>query len=1346
MLKHSQKQSEDNNGLKDLSFTNTTDAKQFCDSLRDILPILNEEYPLVQENRVLLTEDQFHFHCIHEMYQSGNLKPEFIAGNYYLKTLRADELDFSSIFINGIIPGENGKRRHNLRPAPRKKYSITPQGTVESRLHKKPMYPADLKEKYSQHQSTTLIDPDLKAEPFGINKSRIGSLYGILTHKNDTLVNRFIVQDGGTVAHIYDTEKPEDLENTRFYNQRVKKPNFYPPEKENEFIEHFVNSQYQMNEVLARIRFNPYRTLICICSDSLESQLLASQFSEELLVEFSRYAQKNNLHLNPNYRIPIVFYNKRALDGRRNLTFYTDKMQSEDRTLCKKLITRETIFEFKDFELLLGLDDISPDILLAPVSSGSYVAMHLLKTNRVALLIKLFNIAGSSVTKIVIDHLLKSNDISQNSSLISEFISVEAFKIARNLIDKTQSDIQQLHFRGNNLEHHLAQYGNPRQIDFVGLDRILLSAAKAGHWCTVKHCVKEYPNLDKKILGELLFFSTSQQNHVMAQFLLRSGADISVQIVGKTSLEEAAQLQDWEMICIFINFSTTHSSLEYGLEFLLKHQDNDITRKVFDILLSIAYIDLGKNDLFTSEFIVTFGFNLPEKTILQDINLCDIILDKDTLSPVQLVGLSILLTVKATRKFWKDIETFLEKYPDIDKRILGKLLHIACQQENHNQALKLLKRKADRSVIVDGASALSISVERKDWVMVSIFCDFIAPPTDLIIYGKAVPEAIKLMQFSLVKLLIDVGAQPPENVNVFEAPLTIALNLNFNLVDLISDLIRFERRNTSSQQFQHILMLSYDLACVKNFEESAAIIQESIEIPIQTENSEEIQKLILYGFIDTLCYNFELAKRGIQNNFGRYKLQSCAPGNIKSDLDFLMPHFPIVIKKFSNNKLNFIFERVLAFLISENLLLTYITYLFSEGFTLSDLNALYEKVVYMLADQDQETLASFGKFIANDIERIPHWQKVIDVGLHLSIKNREFEKALLFLHLGANLRYHCDNNCCPKNGKTTLSLGNIWSGSLPEHQCENNCLEKQKTNFGQFYYDNLGSEKLACEILDNHNLTPEELDYALFIAVDQYANTRFQLLIYHGAVVTIEHLKVGFRIGSGLACRQRIEFIIQHIDKKKYQDPKYYPDFFHIISFIGEEYLERNKHNYIDADFVLSHISLLAHFINRHIIKHLILISIVSIFQTHRGSSSSGDVPVLKLYENLNSLSSYLLSTKITDFRHYTDSCQPISDFDRALTVLNNYFSNPDTVFTQIPDQTTIDRTFDQILELMEQAFNPVSYQINRFRFHHFKNYHRKDDFSYLVIKYLKSASSILSTTPDLSINSEALPSKLYFN
>ncbi len=514
-----------------LQFKNTSISQSFLNFVIEHLPLLNTEFPKVDGASVHLTDEQFFYYQRLAMCEKGQLTTAYL-DNCLLKTLRADEFDFSYQFILGIIPGENNSRRlHNLRPSQRKPFLIAPDGMIKSREDKQPMYSPKEKVGFSQAQSNTLLDPNALSRAFGFSRDqRNEKLYGIVTHTDDSLFNRLLTDDSGTVGRIFDFDSAEHAaSNLSWLKERL-----YTTEQVEEFKranKRARKSNPRTNEVLARIRFNPYRSVVTICSDTLEARLLAYDFAQEILEHYKAYAEKNNITVNPNFKIPIIFYiRKNKISGffsqvYHDITQYTDTMRKNDeaesvRIYCD-LEDRIEHYRNNDFEFLLGLPEITPKILL-DTCLGEPIAYVMLKNGYTRMLMRLLRHPTEPSLRNKIFDALKAFSpclFKKNDPIIAKLILAEQFDLAKDLIQATGSEkyhIESAHKGYQFLYQYLLHHGNPRQIQYMDLDRMLLRAARNHEWITVKLCLKEFTTINEKTLKEL--FSIVANNRKGCEF------------------------------------------------------------------------------------------------------------------------------------------------------------------------------------------------------------------------------------------------------------------------------------------------------------------------------------------------------------------------------------------------------------------------------------------------------------------------------------------------------------------------------------------------------------------------------------------------------------------------------------------------------------------------------------------------------------------------------------------------------------------------------------------------------------------------------------------------------------
>ncbi len=582
-------------GIVQFDFVEKEKAQSMLQFLESFFPILDDHYPQVENNSVIVTTDQYHFYRLFIIQSREGLLSELIADHYFIKTLRADEFDYSHAFIKGLFPGEHGIRRQNLRPLERKPYVITPEGEVLERASRKPKHDPSKKAVYSQIQSCTFIDKETQSRAFGFSQAREIRLYGLLTHINDVLIHRGLIRDSGTVGRVFEHESVQSAKESHFHRESKGEKILYSHEEFDAFKRANLiarEKEYRTNEFLARLRFNPYRSVVSICSDTLEARLLAYHFAQELLKELKDYASRHNIKINPNFRMPILFYlperieNKNGHKGlgvfKHRMRIYSEAMQRKDQDLALCILNTPALknkkYENGDYEFLLGLEEITSKHLLDEVVHGFSLAEQLLRSNRGRLLLRLLesrNTKTAEVTQQVFTTLIKKGRIKQNDDVISELIKIEAFGIAETVIKDTNTDIFALKFDSISLRGWILYRGNPRHMNFMGLNKMLLEASSYGCWVIIKLCLKEYPGIDIDCLGSLLLDAYKTKHYSEALCLLEMGAAQSLN--GKDAFKELIKEGQWSLVSTFLRFRHRLDLQDYcfGLKECVKHKEAD---------------------------------------------------------------------------------------------------------------------------------------------------------------------------------------------------------------------------------------------------------------------------------------------------------------------------------------------------------------------------------------------------------------------------------------------------------------------------------------------------------------------------------------------------------------------------------------------------------------------------------------------------------------------------------------------------------------------------------------------------------------------------------------------------
>ncbi|MBX9585687.1 MAG: hypothetical protein K2X50_00370 [Gammaproteobacteria bacterium] len=512
-------------------------ARAYNQFLLHILPIKNPDFPRLKEKQLTITSDQFHFINRLSMLRAESLPAEFFK-DCFLKTLRADTMDFTSTFLTTLFNTHKDNRAlQNLRPVNRGAYIIHPDGTLLHR-HKRVSNNGVNKNGFTQIQSLTLIDDWLLSPAFG--HLRRDTLYGLVTHHSDVRISRLLKTDGGTIGRPFETDSPFTAgQQLRLLNQ---KDRHFSENQLSEFKRAVVNERLidsKTNEVLARMRFNPHKSFVAICSNTLSSRLLAYDFAQELLESVE---QNNGVLLNQSFKLPVVFYNKpaeksksfldrfNAPNKQHEISLYTSEMRIRDLQQCDSIFNDKTkrLNDYKkhNFDFLLGLNKLTLNIFLEEVE-GTPLALYMLQKGYARALVRVLRplrlkkleYTDPNLLHIIFKNLLDRNLIQKNDPIIAELIRIEAFELADILIKATNSEKNKLKFRIFDLVDYLAEKGNPRQIKFMGLSEMLTMAAVKKYWVTIRLCLKEIKEIDS-ILLEYLFLEAFKQGQHSETILL----------------------------------------------------------------------------------------------------------------------------------------------------------------------------------------------------------------------------------------------------------------------------------------------------------------------------------------------------------------------------------------------------------------------------------------------------------------------------------------------------------------------------------------------------------------------------------------------------------------------------------------------------------------------------------------------------------------------------------------------------------------------------------------------------------------------------------------------------------
>ncbi len=621
-----------------ITFSSSQSAIALFDFLRHILPITFADYPAIKDNTLSVNLDQ-HFFIIRTLMLARKGLTDSFTSNFYLKTLRADSFDFtSSFFVTLFNADEEQRALQNLRPKNRGAYIIDADGKIISRLEKK-QNQAERKKGFTQIQSVTFIDDEHLSSAFGF--SRREKLYGLMTHQEDVIVQRFLKYDAGTVSRPFETD---DLASAHKQAINFKKfisiRNQFQASQLGEFekanmLARVVDSK--TNEVLARLRFNPHRSFVSICANTLNSRLLAFDFAEELLENFATSILDMGQVINSNFKLPIVIYlkpdpTKKQLYKKvlpikegHELSLYSKEMRQKDLDECHSIYKdkskRLEHYKKHDFEFLLGLDELIPEIFLDRIDRVP-LALLMLETGYARMLMRLLRPArlkkmsstAPNLANIIFDKLLQQGLIDKNDKIISELVRIEEFDLAKKLIDATNTKMMELKFREVSLKDYLIHNGNPRHIDFMGLKDLLPEAADKNHWVTVRLCLKEIKQIDKPILDQLLSKAIKQDQYCEIPILLKRGAGNDSIVNGAIFGATQRKSIDWVSIELFLrHYKKPEAIPEFGRALILALRDKrfKIARDLFKVVNSQNWRDFGREKYqFRSTLLYVVKFNL----------------------------------------------------------------------------------------------------------------------------------------------------------------------------------------------------------------------------------------------------------------------------------------------------------------------------------------------------------------------------------------------------------------------------------------------------------------------------------------------------------------------------------------------------------------------------------------------------------------------------------------------------------------------------------------------------------------------------------------------------------------
>ncbi len=811
------------NHLHKLSFNDAQTAQAFFTFTQHTFPIIHSEYPKINNNEILLTDDQLFFCRLGAKLHTGDLHSEILA-DYFLKTLRADQEDYSDKFIKGIIPTSDGTRRlQNLRPKEREAYTIMGDGSVRSRATHAAVEKAT-DTTFTQNQSCTYLGSDATTPPFGFDKNREAKLYGILTHRKDVRLNRLLINDGGTIARPFDADSEHEATNKAKTLRNQYNEILYSPEEFVTFLSknsEIRKRQENTNEVLARLRFNLFRNMICVCADSLEARLLAKDFAEEILEAYTQYAKSQGIQLNPKFKIPIIFYIKNRNIGelnkvpRHRIYLYTRLMQNQDRKTATQIYvnkhTRNACIDKGNFEFLLGLDKITAKMLVDSNHSinNMALAMHIMVSGSIRMLLRILRPSRrlsehdpleQSALKTTVFHTLVNNrkyHMILNGSILQGLIRAEAFDIATKIMNTTNRKLDV-----SNAIDCIKEI-NPRHINYFGLENTLRLAGEKNLWVVVRLCLKEYPNISQETIDYLFVLACNKKD--------------------KTSKPD--------------------------IVFLLKKKKVSIT--TIKIALSNA---LKKYDYNLFEIILTNheDFKNSYKSSLNDIIV-------DNTPPFSAMGIDKTLRSAADQGHWVTVRFCLNLYSNISPETIDHIFTAACKRkeaENDSDIIFLLKQKKVSAKAIKKAldEALMYSNNYLLEVIINHVEDYFLLLADL---TDSQSKAASMI------LRLGTQAHPRPHLNIqYALTSTLFYGIRFGLHNLLPELLAHESKHPD-QYSEARYWLAVDLAQAHSNKTALHHLHRGEDTPIP---------IAPYNFTLSRCYSIFEAMFANQPEVAQFRL------------------------------------------------------------------------------------------------------------------------------------------------------------------------------------------------------------------------------------------------------------------------------------------------------------------------------------------------------------------------------------------------------------------------------------------------------------------------------------------
>ncbi len=376
-----------------LVFNNEELAKSALSLFKHIFQEYYETFlKKIKENVITLTHQGYYL--LNDNYNRHivNLNPPIFSERAVIKTLRGNrEYIFAKNFFQSATRSSKQQKKFDLRPGPRKKFTVTSRGVFE-RSKRRPFQSSatnSTKHLFSQQQSVTLVFKGHNPAPFRFKsdiKDKKNIVVGAAFDIKDIQARHLMTIDINTIARPYDFNA---YRKAIEYHRSMKKNKIFASDfsELETFILHSHSGRH--NEILARLRWNKDGTSqLFIGNDNFESRILIQTYANLLLRRLQDQALEDNEDWDENYKIPIYFY---APTKSYHCKPYNSLHQLQDQSLAKYIAENpfeaEKKFKAQKYEFLLALpttllrEIVTPILMTRIISQGHLLIADTLLEN-----------------------------------------------------------------------------------------------------------------------------------------------------------------------------------------------------------------------------------------------------------------------------------------------------------------------------------------------------------------------------------------------------------------------------------------------------------------------------------------------------------------------------------------------------------------------------------------------------------------------------------------------------------------------------------------------------------------------------------------------------------------------------------------------------------------------------------------------------------------------------------------------------------------------------------------------------------------------------------------------------